>query len=95
MTCLRRLVLLVVVLWPLTSAARGSNAGRRGQLILTVTDQTAGVPPGATVTITGLGAVKMAAPLVVQTADKGIATVEKLAPGKTPCGSTWMGSTPR
>src|SRR5688572_16234330 len=92
MTCLRRLVLLVVVLLTFTAAAgaqtsaaptaRAQTPAADSRLILTVTDQTAGVLPGATVTITGLGAAKMAAPLVVQTVDRGLATIENLAPGK-------------
>ena len=81
MTCLRRLLLLAVFL-TFASTAWAQTPATDGRLILTVTDQTAGVLPGATVTVTGLGAVKMTAPLVVQTADKGIATIEKLTPGK-------------
>jgi hypothetical protein len=82
MTWLRRLVLLVSVFLTSAAAAAAQTPARDGKLILTVTDQTAGVLPGATVTITGLGAAKMAAPLVVQTVDRGIATVENLATGR-------------
>ncbi len=53
------------------------------KLILTVTDQTAGVLPGATVTVTGLeDATKGPAPIVTRTADRGVVTVENLAAGK-------------
>jgi hypothetical protein len=51
------------------------------KLILTVTDQTAGVLPGATVTITPLGAAA-AKSIEVHTVDRGIATIENLATGK-------------
>jgi hypothetical protein len=82
MTCLRRLVFVVAVLLAFAATAWAQTPARDARLILTVTDQTAGVLPGATVTITGLGAVKMDAPLVVHTVDRGLATVENLAPGK-------------
>jgi len=83
MTWLRRLVLSVAVLLISAAAAEAQTPPvRDSKLILTVTDQTAGVLPGATVTVSGLGAVKLDAPLVVQTIDKGIATIENLAAGK-------------
>ena len=82
MICLRRLTFLAAVLLSSTVAAWAQTPARDAKLILTVTDQTAGVLPGATITVTGLGAIKLAAPLVVQTVDKGIATLENLAPGR-------------
>jgi hypothetical protein len=55
---------------------------RDAKLIVTVTDQTQGVLPGATVTVTGLdAATKSAAPTVTHTADKGMVTVDNLAQG--------------
>jgi len=55
---------------------------RDAKLIVTVTDQTAGVLPGATVTITGLdAATKASAPIITHTADKGAVTVDNLAQG--------------
>ncbi|HUR19181.1 MAG TPA: carboxypeptidase-like regulatory domain-containing protein, partial [Vicinamibacterales bacterium] len=82
MTRLRPIVLLVAVLFTSAVSARAQTPVRDAKLILTVTDQTAGVLPGATVTVTGLGAVKLDAPLVVHTIDKGIATIENLVAGK-------------
>jgi hypothetical protein len=64
------------------SAALAQTPARDGTLILTVTDQTAGVLPGATVTVTALGANKADAPVVAHTADKGLATIDNLLPGK-------------
>jgi len=59
-----------------------AQPARDAKLIVTVTDQTQGVLPGATVTITGLDAVtKTAAPIVKQTADKGTLTVDGLPQG--------------
>jgi hypothetical protein len=59
-----------------------SAPARDAKLIVTVTDQTQGVLPGATVTITGLdAATKSAAPMVAHTADKGAVTVDNLAAG--------------
>lgn len=74
--------IVVLVFATAPSRAQGQAPAQPGKLILTVTDQTAGVLPGATVTITGLGAIKLPAPIVVQTADKGVATVENLTPGR-------------
>lgn len=55
---------------------------RDAKLIVTITDQTAGVLPGATVTLTALGeAMKSAPPVVVQTSDRGLATIDSVAPG--------------
>jgi hypothetical protein len=55
---------------------------RDARLVIAVTDQTSGVLPGATVTITGLdAATKSAEPIVTHTADKGSVTVDNLAQG--------------
>lgn len=70
------------VLAVLLALGVGQSPARDAKLIVTVTDQTQGVLPGATVTITGLDATtKATAPIVKQTADKGILTVEDLAEG--------------
>jgi hypothetical protein len=63
--------------------AQTQTPARDSKLILTVTDQTAGVLPGATVTITQLGAAGATAkPLEVHTVDRGVATIDNLAAGK-------------
>ena len=73
------------MIWLLTvllAVGVGQTPVRDAKLIVTVTDQTAGVLPGATVTITGLdAATKSAAPIITHTADKGAVTVENLAQG--------------
>lgn len=70
------------VLAALLAVGAAQTPVRDAKLIVTVTDQTAGVLPGATVTITGLdAATKSPAPIVTRTADKGVVTVENLAQG--------------
>ena len=70
------------VLAALLALGVGQAPTRDAKLIVTVTDQTQGVLPGATVTITGLdAATKSGAPLVTHTADKGLVTVDNLAQG--------------
>jgi hypothetical protein len=77
----RSLLSLALVLTVAVSAWAQTPA-RDAKLIVAIVDQTSGVLPGATVTLTGLdAATKSAAPTVVVTADRGIATIEKLAPG--------------
>lgn len=83
MKVLKRLVLALTILAAVTAPAYAQTAARDAKLILTVTDQTAGVLPGATVTLTGLDdATKTAAPTVTRTADRGVATIENLAAGR-------------
>ena len=54
-----------------------------GRLLLTVTDPSGGVLPGATVTVVSLEpAAKTTAPTVVYANKDGVATVEHLAPGR-------------
>lgn len=83
MTLCRRLVLTVglVLISVIASWAQQAPAAN-STLILTVTDQTNGVLPGATVTVTAIGANKAAEPLTGHTADGGIATIGNLAAGK-------------
>ena len=70
------------VLAVLLAVGVGQSPARDAKLIVTVTDQTAGVLPGATVTVTGLdAATKATAPIITHTADKGVVTVENLARG--------------
>lgn len=84
MIALRRLVapLVLLLIVATTAWAQAQTPARDGKLILTVTDQTQGVLPGATITVTALGANKADAPLTAHSAEGGIATVSSLAPGK-------------
>src|SRR5262245_66571576 len=60
-----------------------AQTAQDGRLIVTVVDASSAVVPGATVTITGLddGARAPAFPPVTSS-DKGVATVERLLPGR-------------
>ena len=78
----RRLSVLVAVMLLSAAGALAQAPARDSKLLLTVTDQTAGVLPGATVTVTGLGANKTETPLIIQTGERGLATIENLAAGK-------------
>ena len=83
MTVFNKLVLACALVAVAIAPAFAQTPTRDAKLILTVTDQTAGVLPGATVTIRGLDdATKAAAPIVTRTADRGVATVENLAAGR-------------
>lgn len=84
MIALRRLVCtLGLLLISATAAwAQAQPPARDGKLILTVTDQTKGVLPGAAITVTALGANKADAPVTAHTADGGVATIANLAAGK-------------
>lgn len=83
MTVLKRLFLAFVLVAAAAASARAQTPAHDARLILTAADQTGGILPGATVTVTGIeAATKTAAPIVVQTADRGTATIEKLVAGK-------------
>lgn len=81
MTRLKLAIAFVLCLvWSVSPAAAQT---RDAKLIITVNDQTSGVLPGATVTLTGLDdATKTAAPIVTRTADRGLATIENLSAGR-------------
>ncbi|TAK13846.1 MAG: hypothetical protein EPO35_09980 [Acidobacteria bacterium] len=82
MNVLLTLLLVAFGLPQAQAPAPGPTPSKDAKLIVTVTDQTAAVLPGATVTITGLdAATKLVAPIVTHTADKGVATVQDLAVG--------------
>ena len=54
-----------------------------GTLVVTVVDSTGAVLPGATVTVTGIEAANKAAAIEpVKATDQGVATIQKLAPGR-------------
>jgi hypothetical protein len=60
-----------------------AQAPSNGRLIVTVTDQSGGVIPNATVTVTGLDdPAKAVAVKPVTTSDKGLATFDSLVPGR-------------
>ena len=75
-------ILIAVVL--VVAAALPLHAqGNRARVIVTVVDQSGAVVPDATVTLVGLDdATKAAAIAPAKTSDKGIATIENVAPGR-------------
>ena len=77
----QRLVLFFVFL--LVSATAFAQQPRDARVQVTVVDQTGGVVPGATVTLTGLEPATQAPGPVLGTSDeRGIAIVEKITPGR-------------
>ena len=75
--CVFAFALVALAAMPVAAQTRPVVPSKDAKLILTVTDQTAGVLPGATVTVTGLeDATKGPAPIVARTADRGVVTVE-------------------
>src|SRR6478736_6770932 len=80
-----RLLVLACVL--VMSSAFGADAGQgaasRARAIVTVVDQSGAVVPDATVTLVGVeDATKASTISPVKSSDKGIATIENLAPGR-------------
>jgi hypothetical protein len=64
----------------------------RGRLIVTVVDTSGAVIPDATVTVVGIDETTKAADVApVKTTDKGIATVENVAPGRYSVSATFPG----
>src|SRR5580765_8107044 len=78
--CIRCLIAAVL----LVSAARPLHAqAARARAVVTVVDQSGAVVPEATVTLVGLeDATKAVAIQPAKTSDKGIATIENVAPGR-------------
>lgn len=65
------------------------------KLLVTVVDPTGGVIPGATVTIAGVEAATKAASVTpVKTTDAGLATIEKLTPGRYTIRAEFAGFSP-
>ena len=82
-TSLRRALVVVGILVAGFLPARARAQARNGRLIVTVIDQTGGVLAGAVVKVTGLeDATKRTAVAPVTASDRGVATVENLAPGR-------------
>jgi len=84
--CLKRVAIrvfvLLLILIPATSRAQGT-AARQGKLLITVLDPSNAVVQEATVTIIGLESSTQAATYPpVKTGDKGVASIEGLAPGR-------------
>ena len=74
---------LALLMSGLGSSSAFGQAARDARLIVTVVDQTRAVIPGATVALVGLDeATKKATFTPLKTSDKGIATFERLAPGR-------------
>jgi hypothetical protein len=74
--------LAIAVLCAPTQSAL-AQAGREARLLVTVVDQTGAVIPAATVTVVGLDdTTKKVAIAPVKSSDKGVATIEHLAPGR-------------
>jgi hypothetical protein len=76
---------MVFALLALLAAAAPSlaQAARDGKLIVTVTDQTGAVLPGAIINVNGLDdANRLAQPLVAHADARGVATLENLLPGR-------------
>lgn len=79
----RRSVALGVTTLLVAVAPAFAQAPRDGRMLVTVLDQSGAVLPGATVTITGLeDATKAATLSPAKASDKGVATVDRLAPGR-------------
>ena len=82
-TRLRRGFVDRVALFLLASPAFAQTSADPARLVVTVADQTGGVIPNAKVTVTAQDAAKPTAAIApVTTAESGIATVERLAPGR-------------
>jgi hypothetical protein len=81
---LRRILSAVVLCSALMAASiAGAQSTQDGRLIVTVVDTSGAVVPGATVTISALDdGARAAAFAPVTSSDKGVATVERLLPGR-------------
>lgn len=76
-------VMVVGVLIGVVGVTLAGAQARDARVVVTVTDPTGGVIPGATVTVTGLeAATNVNAPAPAKTGEKGTATVDRLAPGR-------------
>jgi hypothetical protein len=77
-----RLASLVVIALFAAAGLAGAQTPAGGKLIVTVVDQSGGVIPNATVTVTGIdNATRAAALSPIKTTDKGMATFERLGLG--------------
>jgi hypothetical protein len=88
--------LIAITLVFLAIGAIGATAGQapaaRARAIVTVVDQSGAVVPDATVTLVGLDeATKSLTISPVKTSDKGIATIENVAPGRYSIEATFPG----
>jgi hypothetical protein len=65
------------------SPAHAQTSAQAGTLVVTIVDSTGAVLPGATVTITGIEAANEGVTIEpVKATDQGVATIQKLAPGR-------------
>src|SRR6188508_3280880 len=82
---LRKLTLVVCLVAGLIPArpVKAQTVDPRGRLVVTVVDQTGGLIPNAKVTVTGEeDATKAVAIDPAMTSTAGVATIERLAPGR-------------
>lgn len=78
--CAALSLLFFLGIWPHPALAQ---VPRNGRLIITVVDPSGAVIPNATVTVVGVDdATKKATIAPVKTSDRGIATIERLTPGR-------------
>src|SRR4051812_46038089 len=77
------LALFALTVLVVAAPAAAQNAAQRGKLIITVSDTTGGVLPGATVTVIGLDpATKADIVPSVKTTDQGVASFNDLVLGR-------------
>ena len=75
-------LLALLIVWA-SPHANAQTPAQAGTLVVTVVDSTGAVLPGATVTVTGIEPANKAAAIdPVKATEQGIATVQKLAPGR-------------
>jgi hypothetical protein len=89
------LAALIVVASVAAPALLAAQIPREGRLLVTVTDPTGAVVPGATVTIVGLEpATKTAQPGPVKTSERGVATFENIPLGRYSIQAEYAGFDP-
>jgi Carboxypeptidase regulatory-like domain len=75
--------LAALMLFVSATPIRAQTAAQASTLVVTVVDSTGAVLPGATVTVTGIEAATKAATIEpVKATEQGVATIQKLAPGR-------------
>jgi hypothetical protein len=86
------LAVAAAVLLSVLAARPGWAQAARGRLIITVVDPSGAVIPDATVTVVGIDdATKAAVIAPVKSTDKGVATLETMAPGRYSISATFPG----
>ena len=86
------IVVLVTVLCVFFSSLSSAQARRDGRLLVTVTDQTGAVIPGATVAVSGQDAANRAiTPDPVKSSDQGVAAIPGLLPWRYVVQAAFLG----